>query len=579
MPQRVAPLNINMQITDAQGRPTPEFMRWWTDFLAIANPLTTPGGVSNLIDLIGNTRGSLLIRGENAWALLVPSTAGRVLVTQGPGADPIWQDNTLLNLTDTPATYTGQAGRVVAVNATEDGVEFIQVSAVSAPDEYLVTGTTASGYETIQDAIDAVNAETTGPTFDNPFKIKILTRGLSMSAGVTIPQFVSVVAESCRIEFTAASGSCFTLSGFNRLYGLEYVGGNASNTDYFIDSGNTTDNSIFECNLYGNNVDGLMKFVRCSGATWARVNIERCLVNYRGTTGYHTVFENTGSTRFVDAWVNDCFFDAYANFTSPGGNISVEGTGGVEDLRVRRSTIRGNDADYRGLNLSAAAHEVLIHGNNFDSEGDASQLGFDVNVGSGATLIDADANSAKRTNIAGTLQHNDTIFSASMGRVARFVGTSANLDIPFILPGVRKYVICGRLSPVNDGVNLLARTTTDNFATVTSSPASYDWIDDRKDDTGASATNQSNSATEMRLATNLGNALNEYWAGDIHVYHPRDNSWSTAVRAEAQRINSSGAMNSGLAAGRRASVEDNDGIRLFCSAGNIEYDVTVYAYR
>ncbi|MCX8003375.1 MAG: hypothetical protein N2688_00205 [Burkholderiaceae bacterium] len=46
---------------------------------------------SQALDMIGATRGAVLVRGASGWAILAPGTAGHVLTTQGSGADPIWQ--------------------------------------------------------------------------------------------------------------------------------------------------------------------------------------------------------------------------------------------------------------------------------------------------------------------------------------------------------------------------------------------------------------------------------------------------------------------------------------------------------
>lgn len=45
---------------------------------------------TQLLDLIGSTRGSLLYRGASQWSALTPGTAGYFLQSQGAGADPIW---------------------------------------------------------------------------------------------------------------------------------------------------------------------------------------------------------------------------------------------------------------------------------------------------------------------------------------------------------------------------------------------------------------------------------------------------------------------------------------------------------
>ena len=52
----------------------------------VASELTA----SQVVDLIGSTRGSLIYRGASAWSLLGQGSAGQVLTSGGVGADPTW---------------------------------------------------------------------------------------------------------------------------------------------------------------------------------------------------------------------------------------------------------------------------------------------------------------------------------------------------------------------------------------------------------------------------------------------------------------------------------------------------------
>lgn len=47
--------------------------------------------LSDFIDAIGSTRGSILYRGSSGWAVLTPGTSGHVLTSNGSGADPSYQ--------------------------------------------------------------------------------------------------------------------------------------------------------------------------------------------------------------------------------------------------------------------------------------------------------------------------------------------------------------------------------------------------------------------------------------------------------------------------------------------------------
>ena len=124
------PLSPHVPIVDKEGRPTPEFLRWTQTQRDINDdvvPLGTGNEVSDVLDNIGATQGSILYRDSSNWNALGPGTAGRFLQTGGAGANPSWAAaaGAFIGLSDVPSSYSGEAGNVVAVNATEDGLEFI----------------------------------------------------------------------------------------------------------------------------------------------------------------------------------------------------------------------------------------------------------------------------------------------------------------------------------------------------------------------------------------------------------------------------------------------------------------------
>lgn len=56
-----------------------------------------PGGtalifdtLTSVLDALGSAQGDILYRGSAGWTVLAPGTAGKVLSTNGPGADPTW---------------------------------------------------------------------------------------------------------------------------------------------------------------------------------------------------------------------------------------------------------------------------------------------------------------------------------------------------------------------------------------------------------------------------------------------------------------------------------------------------------
>lgn len=96
------------------------FATGWAEFEAtIANtmPVMNPGGltdvqlktISQLLDFINGTQGSVLYRGAAGWQVLAP-VASKFLMSQGAGADPAYSDvpmTPLANTVDTGLTATG----------------------------------------------------------------------------------------------------------------------------------------------------------------------------------------------------------------------------------------------------------------------------------------------------------------------------------------------------------------------------------------------------------------------------------------------------------------------------------------
>lgn len=105
-------------------------MQWWQQQRVTNDeivPLGTAPEVGAVLDKIGAVQGDVLYRGPSNWNVLAPGVAGRFLKTNGAGVNPAWDiaAGAFTALTDTPAAYTGAAGKAVAVNAGETGLEFV----------------------------------------------------------------------------------------------------------------------------------------------------------------------------------------------------------------------------------------------------------------------------------------------------------------------------------------------------------------------------------------------------------------------------------------------------------------------
>ena len=77
----------------------------------------------------GSSQGDILIRDDSGWTRLAAGTSGQYLKTQGASSNPVWASisegvTTFLGLTDTPSSYSGEAGKYLKVNGTGDALEF-----------------------------------------------------------------------------------------------------------------------------------------------------------------------------------------------------------------------------------------------------------------------------------------------------------------------------------------------------------------------------------------------------------------------------------------------------------------------
>lgn len=198
------PLSPHVPIVDSAGRPTPEFLQWWQNQRDINDevvPLGTGNEVSDVLDNIGATQGSILYRDSSNWNALGPGIAGRFLQTGGPGANPSWAagSGAFTNLSDVPSSYSGEAGNVVAVNATEDGLEFI------APGG----GGGSVTYTTLLSQNMATTNLTTTP---------VVVTGLSAYDEIIFVINGGTTSGFVLMQFSPDGGSTWRTAGYSRLF-------------------------------------------------------------------------------------------------------------------------------------------------------------------------------------------------------------------------------------------------------------------------------------------------------------------------------------------------------------------------
>lgn len=123
---------------------------------------------SNVLDMIGSTRGQVLYRGASGWSVLAPGTAGYVLQTGGAGADPSWIAVAGTGTVTSIAAGTGIAASPSPITTTGT------ISLASISDLRVLANVSGGSAAPIANTMTAILDATLGSTQGN-----ILYRGAS----------------------------------------------------------------------------------------------------------------------------------------------------------------------------------------------------------------------------------------------------------------------------------------------------------------------------------------------------------------------------------------------------------------
>ena len=160
--------------------------------------------------------------------------------------------------------------------------------------------------------------------------------------------------------------------------------------------------------------------------------------------------------------------------------------------------------------------------------------------------------------------------------LSTYSGTNvAALDIP--IGAAVAYLLIARVRPASAGADLRARVTTDGFSTIESGASDYAWVEQRQS-TGAAGLDTDENDAFIRLGSSLGNATSDDWLGEVRVYWPSDAALHTRIDTVHTRYNNVSLLNRGWGAAAYKGGSAIDGLRLYCSTGNIAaHEIHVYA--
>ncbi len=145
---------------------------------------------------------------------------------------------------------------------------------------------------------------------------------------------------------------------------------------------------------------------------------------------------------------------------------------------------------------------------------------------------------------------------------------AAQVDIP-LSSSYTSHKIEFYITVATDSVGLDARITTDNFSTVKSGASDYVYTQLRSSASSTAVSSSSGAAAISLVVTAaIGNAANEFAAGEIMVINAPDTA-PTTVEGRLQYMTPATAVGQSITTGSYLATTAVNGIRVYATSGNI----------
>jgi len=182
-------------------------------------------------------------------------------------------------------------------------------------------------FPSVTAAVASIPLLTAAPSVNNRLCIYVWPGKYTTNAIIDVPNYTSIHGVSrCLTMFQNDATAIFRAAGPQVYFENFLIAGSPTAGIYALDLNNQSGCEVRDVTMLHNGFAARQWFLRQSGATWATLFVENCIVDGYHIGGELVLLENTdaAASRAIDTHFTNCFFDAF-HLVNQGGVMKVRG--------------------------------------------------------------------------------------------------------------------------------------------------------------------------------------------------------------------------------------------------------------